>query len=222
MYDRCLHRYPALYGSDDHIQACMAELGVPLTRHPSFHRYDIYGDLLGLLVAHPMVPFVTLHPLDVVQPVFPSAPSHAAALRCLFDGPIRLDSTAIFHLSICYDANHLWTVSVSWGFIVQMVRGVMSPREMEMPKWTFLNWYHHADYTAYPFNTRPMARSPCQRPFVYYLSSVHYDPPAAPPSSCTSTTIRSTRRAAGRWTTPPPSSTALSSPRNLTPHSGIG
>ncbi|EHA8589734.1 hypothetical protein COCNU_scaffold012148G000010 [Cocos nucifera] len=58
---------------------------------------------------------------------------------------------------------------------MQMVRGVMSPREMEMPRWTFLNWYRHIDYTAYPFNTQPMARSPCQRPFIYNLSSVRYN-----------------------------------------------
>ncbi|CAN4100915.1 unnamed protein product [Withania somnifera] len=36
--DRCIQRYPGLYGSDDRIQACMAELGVPLTREPGFHQ----------------------------------------------------------------------------------------------------------------------------------------------------------------------------------------
>lgn len=38
MQDRCIQRYPGLYGSDDRIQACMAELGVPLTREPGFHQ----------------------------------------------------------------------------------------------------------------------------------------------------------------------------------------
>lgn len=38
MQDRCLKRYPGLYGSDDRIQACMAELGLPLTREPGFHQ----------------------------------------------------------------------------------------------------------------------------------------------------------------------------------------
>lgn len=38
MQDRCLQRYPGLYGSDDRIQACMAELGVPLTREIGFHQ----------------------------------------------------------------------------------------------------------------------------------------------------------------------------------------
>ncbi|KAL5208329.1 hypothetical protein ABZP36_032764 [Zizania latifolia] len=65
MQDTCIRRYPSLYGSDDRIQACMAELGVPLTRHPGFHQYDVYGDLLGLLAAHPVAPLVSLHHLDV-------------------------------------------------------------------------------------------------------------------------------------------------------------
>ena len=40
MQDRCLKRYPGLYGSDDRIQACMAELGLPLTREPGFHQVN--------------------------------------------------------------------------------------------------------------------------------------------------------------------------------------
>ncbi|KAG2380304.1 uncharacterized protein HKW66_Vig0170830 [Vigna angularis] len=38
MQDRCIQRYPGLYGSDDRIQACMAELGVPLTKEKGFHQ----------------------------------------------------------------------------------------------------------------------------------------------------------------------------------------
>ncbi|KAK4264300.1 hypothetical protein QN277_025499 [Acacia crassicarpa] len=36
MEDRCIQRYPRLYGFDDQIQACMeTELGVPLTKRIS-------------------------------------------------------------------------------------------------------------------------------------------------------------------------------------------
>lgn len=38
MQDRCIQRYPQLYGSDDRIQACMSELGVPLTVETGFHQ----------------------------------------------------------------------------------------------------------------------------------------------------------------------------------------
>ena len=40
MQDRCIQRYPSLYGSDDRMQACMAELGVPITKEPGFHQVN--------------------------------------------------------------------------------------------------------------------------------------------------------------------------------------
>ncbi|XP_068635027.1 uncharacterized protein [Aristolochia californica] len=174
MQDRCIHRYPGLYGSDDRMQACMAELGVPLTKEIGFHQYDVYGNLFGLLAAHPVTPLVSLHHLDVVEPIFPNL-SRVEALRRLFV-PVSLDSAGIMQQSICYDKAKRWTISVSWGFAVQILRGILSPREMEMPSRTFLNWYRRADYTAYAFNTRPVARNPCQKPFVFYLSSARFSP----------------------------------------------
>lgn len=173
MQDRCVQRYPALFGSDDRMQACMAELGVPLTKQPGFHQYDVYGNLFGLLAAHPVTPFVSLHHLDVVEPIFPNVTQVEALERLKI--PMKLDSAGLIQQSICYDRVKKWTVSVSWGFAVQVFRGVLSPREIEMPSRTFLNWYRRADYTAYAFNTRPVSRNPCQKPFVFYLSRVRLD-----------------------------------------------
>lgn len=173
MQDKCIQRYPGLYGSDDRMQACMAELGVPLTKEIGFHQYDVYGNLFGLLAAHPLTPLVSLHHLDVVEPIFPNV-TRVQALRRL-TVPMKLDSGALMQQSICYEKNKTWTVSVSWGFAVQVVRGILSPREMEMPTRTFLNWYKRGDYTAYAFNTRPQARNPCQKPFAYYFSEARLD-----------------------------------------------
>ncbi|KAL8496785.1 hypothetical protein ACS0TY_020458 [Phlomoides rotata] len=173
MQDRCIQRYPGLYGSDDRIQACMAELGVPLTKELGFHQYDVYGNLLGLLGAHPVAPLVSLHHLDVVDPVFPGL-SRVEGLKRLFESA-ELDSASIIQQSFCYDKKNYWSISLSWGYVVQVMRGIISPRELEMPTRTFLNWYKRADYTAYAFNTRPVARHPCQKPFLFYLTSVKYD-----------------------------------------------
>eukprot|EP00252_Welwitschia_mirabilis_P013485 TRINITY_DN2965_c0_g1_i1.p1 TRINITY_DN2965_c0_g1~~TRINITY_DN2965_c0_g1_i1.p1 ORF type:complete len:524 (-),score=57.83 TRINITY_DN2965_c0_g1_i1:236-1807(-) len=173
MQDECLQRYPALYGSDDRIQACMSELGVPLTKEPGFHQYDVYGSLFGLLAAHPVAPFVSLHHLDVVEPIFPNM-SRVNALQHLSKA-IKLDSAGVMQQSICYDKQKEWSISVSWGYAVQIFRTIFSPRELEMPSRTFLNWYKRADFTAYAFNTRPVARHPCQKPFVYYMKDVRYD-----------------------------------------------
>ncbi|KAG6391099.1 hypothetical protein SASPL_148848 [Salvia splendens] len=166
--DRCIQRYPGLYGSDDRMQACMAELGVPLTKELGFHQYDVYGNLFGLLSAHPVTPLVSLHHLDVVEPIFPNATRLEALKRLKI--PMQLDSAGLMQQSICYEKKKGWTVSVSWGFAIQVFRGVLSPREIEMPSRTFLNWYRRADYTAYAFNTRPVMRNPCQKPFVFYFS----------------------------------------------------
>ncbi|XP_038883345.1 uncharacterized protein LOC120074318 isoform X2 [Benincasa hispida] len=169
MQDGCLERYPGLYGSDDRIQACMAELGVPLTKELGFHQYDVYGNLFGLLAAHPVTPLVSLHHLDIVEPIFPDTTRLEALHRLLI--PMRLDSAALMQQSICYDRARGWTISLSWGFTVQIFRGIFSPREIEMPSRTFLNWYRKADYTAYAFNTRPVTRNPCQKPFIFYFSN---------------------------------------------------
>ncbi|CAN4119958.1 unnamed protein product [Withania somnifera] len=154
MQDRCIQRYPGLYGSDDRIEACMAELGVPLTKERGFHQYDVYGNLLGLMGAHPVKPLVSLHHLDVVDPVF-SGMSRVSGLQRLFDSA-KLDSASLMQQSICYDKERYWSISVTWGCVVQIIRGNISPRELEMPTRTFLNWYRRADCTAYAFNTRPI------------------------------------------------------------------
>lgn len=136
-------------------------------------QYDVYGDLLGLLAAHPLTPLVSIHHLDVVEPIFP-AMTRARALGHLFDS-VDLDSASIMQQSICYSAKRYWSISVSWGYVVQIIRGVISPRELETPTRTFLNWYRRADYTAYAFNTRPVMKHPCQKPFVFYMSTLRYD-----------------------------------------------
>lgn len=173
MQDKCIQRYPGLYGSDERIQACMAELGIPLTKEPGFHQYDVYGNLLGLLAAHPVTPLVSLHHIDVVEPIFPNR-SRVNALQHLYK-PIKLDPAGTLQQSICYDRNNKWSISVSWGYAIQIWRGIFSPRELEMPSRTFLNWYKRADFTAYAFNTRPVTKHPCQKPFVFYMKDVAYD-----------------------------------------------
>ena len=53
-------------------------------------QYDVYGNLFGLLAAHPVAPLVTMHHLDVVEPIFPNATRVQALQRLLV--PVKLDS----------------------------------------------------------------------------------------------------------------------------------
>uniref|UniRef100_A0A7N0TCI1 Uncharacterized protein n=1 Tax=Kalanchoe fedtschenkoi TaxID=63787 RepID=A0A7N0TCI1_KALFE len=167
MQDGCIKRHPALYGSDDRIHACMAELGVPVTKHAGFHQFDVYGSLFGLLTAHPVTSLVSLHHLDIVAPIFPKA-DRVQALRRLTVA-MRLDSAALMQHSICYDKAHNWTVSVSWGYAVQIFSTIKSARVMEMPARTFKNWYRNYHRGGYAFNTRSFGRNQCQKPAIYYL-----------------------------------------------------
>ncbi|KAJ4830817.1 hypothetical protein Tsubulata_021626 [Turnera subulata] len=167
MQDRCTQRYPALYSSDDRIHACVTELGVPLTKEPGFHQFDIYGNLFGLLTAHPIAPLVSLHHLDVISPILPYGDRFQALEKLKV--PMKLDSAALMQQSICYDKPRNWSISVSWGYAVQIYRGIYYPRELVIPARTFLHWYKRSDPHSYAFNTRPVSTNSCQMPFVYVL-----------------------------------------------------
>ncbi|KAF8413217.1 hypothetical protein HHK36_001193 [Tetracentron sinense] len=125
MQDRCIQRYPELYGSIDRMQACVGELGVPLTKEVSVFQgdsvattedFDVYGSLFGLLAAHPVTPLVSMHHLDVVEPIFPNVNRVEALQRLTM--PMKLDSAGLMQQYICYDKENSWTVSVSWGYVV--------------------------------------------------------------------------------------------------------
>lgn len=172
--DNCIQRYPELYGSDDRVHACLAELGVPLTKELGFHQFDLFGNVFGILAAHPIAPLVSLHHLDLILPIFPNVNQVEALQRLKV--PMELDSAALAQQSICYDNARNWTISVSWGYAVQIIRGVVTPREMELPARSFVNWYKRADETGFTFNTRSLNKNSCQRPAVYTLSAAHYNP----------------------------------------------
>lgn len=174
MQDKCLERYQHLFGSDDRVQACVAELGVGFTREPGFHQLDITGNPFGLLAAHPIAPLVSLHHLDMVDPLFRYM-DRVQSLRHLLNAA-SFDPAAVLQQSICYDRRRRWSFSVSMGYAVQIFRGIVSPRELEMSARTFSDWQHRDDFLSYPFNTRPISRKPCQRPLVFQLSNIYYQP----------------------------------------------
>ncbi|KAK3028756.1 hypothetical protein RJ639_037977 [Escallonia herrerae] len=174
MQDQCIQRYPELYGSDDRIQACMTELGVPLTKEIGFHQFDVHGNVFGLLAAHPIAPVVSIHHLDLIGPIFPNVNQVQALQRLKV--PTKLDSAALMQQSVCYDKSKNWTVSVSWGYTVQIFRGLIPARLVERPARTFRNWYPNADHVAFEFNSRPVSNDVCQRPLLYMLSNALYNP----------------------------------------------
>ncbi|EEF29387.1 transferase, transferring glycosyl groups, putative [Ricinus communis] len=167
--DGCINRYHSFYGSDQKVQACISEIGVPLTEELGFHQVDIRGNPYGLLAAHPLAPLVSLHHLDYVQPIFPGM-NQIDSLHKLVK-PYEIDPGRTLQQSFCHDLNHSWSVSVSWGYTIQLYPSLITAKQLETTFLTFQTWrsWSHDPFT---FNTQPLSEDPCERPVVYFLDGI--------------------------------------------------
>ncbi|XVF83728.1 hypothetical protein PTKIN_Ptkin16aG0515100 [Pterospermum kingtungense] len=167
--DGCLERYYYFYGSDQRIQACITEIGVPLTTEPGFHQFDIRGDVYGLLAAHPMAPLISFHHLDTLIPLFPNQ-TRIGSLRTLFKA-YQLDPGRILQQSICYDSERKWSMVISWGYTIQVYPWLVTAYELQMPLQTFKTWGTRSN-GPFMFNTRSMPNDACEWPIVYFMDQV--------------------------------------------------
>ncbi|KAF9603748.1 hypothetical protein IFM89_037834 [Coptis chinensis] len=165
--DECLERYPKLYGSDDRLHACIAELGVPLTREHGFHQWDIRGNAHGLLSTHPIAPFVSIHHIEAVDPFYPGLNS-LESLK-LFTKAMKTDPKSFLQRSICYDHVRRVTFSVSLGYVVQVYPYIVLPRELERAEQTYSAWNKISHPNEFDFDTRLTHRSVCKKPVIFYL-----------------------------------------------------
>lgn len=171
VFDSCLERYPHLYGSDSRIHSCLAELGVRLTHEQGFHQVDLKGNIFGLLASHPITPLVSLHHLDNIDPIFPNM-TIKESLQHLFKA-VEIDSQRIVQQSVCYDRWFSWTISVSWGYAVQIhERHVFLPDAIGVQR-TFKPWKKEKEPKVEPgsfaFNTMEIHEDPCRRPVVFFF-----------------------------------------------------
>ncbi|GAV79961.1 DUF604 domain-containing protein [Cephalotus follicularis] len=173
--DSCLFRYSHLYGSDSRVFSCLGELGVGLTHEPGFHQVDMRGNLFGMLSAHPLSPLVSLHHLDSVDPIFPNM-NRTQALEHLFKA-VNADPARVLQQTVCYDRSNNFTVSVSWGYAIQVLEGNVLLPDLLLLQRTFMPWKRgrNNDAATYMFNTRDYPRDPCKRPTVFFLESVISD-----------------------------------------------
>uniref|UniRef100_A0A5B7BY65 Transferring glycosyl group transferase n=1 Tax=Davidia involucrata TaxID=16924 RepID=A0A5B7BY65_DAVIN len=173
--DSCLMRYSYLFGSDARVFSCLAELGVGLTHELGFHQVDLRGDLFGMLSAHPLSPLVSLHHLGLVEPIFPNT-TRIQALEHLFKA-VNVDPARILQQTVCYDRSKSLTVSVAWGYAVQVFEGNHLLPELLSWQRTFRPWRRTKDIllSLYMFNTREYPKDPCKRAVVFFLESVVSD-----------------------------------------------
>lgn len=124
-----------------------------------------------MLAAHPIAPLVSLHHLDYVNRIIPNRPSQLESLQSLFSA-YRVDPARILQQAFCYDvgAGVVLSVSVSWGYTVQVYPSVRPPHELEIPLKTFKTWRTYSD-GPFIFNTRPSGDA-CAHPFIYFFDRV--------------------------------------------------
>lgn len=138
-----------------------------------YDQVDLRGDTFGLLAAHPVTPLLSLHHPDYTDPIFPNMTT-TQALKHLFKAA-SVDPQRMLQQTICYNRLFSWTISVSWGYAVQVFPHHMSLREVLKVQETFKQWKKgNMLAKAYTFNTRGIPPDPCKRPSVFYLDNVSF------------------------------------------------
>ncbi|CAN0914574.1 hypothetical protein LINGRAHAP2_LOCUS28659 [Linum grandiflorum] len=166
--DSCIERYHHLYGSDSRVSSCLAELGVTLTKEPGFHQLDFHGDVFGLLTSHPTVPLVSLHHMGHIGPIFPNMTTRDSMQHLLTAASV--DSQRVLQKTVCYDRWFSWTISVAWGYAVEVYGSHILLPDVLPTETTFKQWSGGSVLAgAYVFNTRKPHPDPCRRATVFFM-----------------------------------------------------
>ncbi|XP_076910112.1 uncharacterized protein LOC143567624 [Bidens hawaiensis] len=133
---------------------------------------DVTGDAFGLLMTHPMNPLVSLHHPDRIDPIFPNM-TETNALRHLYKAANQ-DPHRILQQTVCYDRWYSWTVSISWGYAIEVFGvHVLVPDVLRTPV-TFQPWLKNRVFnTFFNFDMRQHHHEPCRRPAVFHLDRVN-------------------------------------------------
>lgn len=81
-------------------------------------QFDVFGNAHGLLASHPLTPFISMHHLELLSPVFP----HLSALDGLrlLTKAMRTEPGSFLQQSIVYDKRYSLSFSISSGYVVQV------------------------------------------------------------------------------------------------------
>lgn len=141
---------------------------------------DVRGSPFGLLSAHPIAPLISLHHLDYVQPIFPGL-NRAESIRRLMTAYVS-DPGRTLQQSFCYHPTRNWSVSISWGYNVQLYPFFVTAKDLSTPLQTFLTWGSWSQ-EPFAFNTRSMSFNPCDRPVIHYFDRVNGSGPSGTTTS---------------------------------------
>lgn len=82
-----------------------------------------------------------------------------------------LDPARIVQQSVCYDHRRRWSISISWGYTIQIYTSLLITADLQMPLQTFKTWRSSSD-GPFTFNTRWMNPDVCQQPSIFFLDQV--------------------------------------------------
>lgn len=136
------------------------------------YQVDLRGNLFGILSAHPLAPLLSLHHLDSVDPIFPNM-NMSQSLEHLFKA-VNIDPARILQQTVCYDRLNSLTISVAWGFSIQVFEGNLFLPDLLRSQRTFTPWKRGRDISLsrYMFNTKEYPKDPCKRGALFFLQSV--------------------------------------------------
>jgi hypothetical protein len=94
------------------------------------------------------------------------------SLQHLFEAA-NVDSQRILQQTVCYEKQFSRTISVSWGYAVQVFQNnVLLPDVLRVQQ-TFKPWKeNHVLAGVYTFSIREIHHDPCKRPKIFYLDNV--------------------------------------------------
>ncbi|KAH9620176.1 hypothetical protein KSS87_016547 [Heliosperma pusillum] len=133
-------------------------------------KMDIRGNIFGLLAAHPLAPLISLPRLSEVDPIFPEK-TGINALQHLFES-VTMDSERILQQTVCYDRWFSWTVSVSWGYAVEVFDHHIYLSDILRLQDTFSPLKKGSE-AKYSFSTRPLHSDPCRRSTVFFFDRIY-------------------------------------------------
>jgi hypothetical protein len=83
----------------------------------------------------------------------------------------HLDPARIVQQSVCYDHRRKWSISISWGYTIQIYTSLVIIADLQMPFQTFKTWRSSSD-GPFTFNTRWLNPDECQQPSIFFLDKV--------------------------------------------------